>query len=353
MNFSRTRRGDPTHAAKDGGAVRSADPEELLRCATDRDGGDPVRLTIRELLQHWGADRRTPETVAQIQSDLQKRNLTVVPSFNDGWIDSTVELRSCGDTSGALKGPVAPDEPLVAPSASRYTEGSLKIGALEAANRGVFAVSSADPIDYAISEMTHHEYSQLAVVESGVLKGAVSERSIMQATVRDRLETVADAQIGVRDVPADTPVLELVDEINAKGYVFVCDDKRPRGIVTTADVSGEFVFRHTPVVTIGSIELRVRGRVLETIDRKDLEPYIEKWKRDRADAAPSLGAYAKLLEGPLWPKLGWGMSHEYFLRMIKKVANVRNELLHFVTDPPSQEDIDEIERFAKTLFRLT
>ncbi|HIV58843.1 MAG TPA: CBS domain-containing protein, partial [Candidatus Stackebrandtia faecavium] len=214
-------------------------------------------------------------------------------------------------------------------------------------------VKPDDPIDKAITAMTHGDYSQLAVVKDKKLTGVISERSITRAVAKGGITTVHDATEGVRHVEADVPVMDLIDEINVHGYVFVCDQGTPCGVVTTADIAAEFVTRHAPIVTIGDIELRVRNRVLEKIDRCEFEHVLDRWQRDDANAAPTLGRYSKLLKGELWDRLEWGMDKDYFLKMLDHVTHVRNELMHFVPDPPDREQIQQIERFADTLFNLT
>ena len=330
----------------------SASRDDMLKKAAARDRNAPLTLTIRELLRYWGVERRTPEVVSMVLSDLDRHGLVTVPPLTDVWIDNTVELRAerrtKRDTSPRTDQPDAVTTPR-----DYYTEGSLKIGALAAANVKPEAVKLDDSIAKAITVMTHHNYSQLAVVDGKRLSGAISERSIMQALLKGRVETVRDAKESVREVAANEPVMDLIEEIKTKGYVFVCDRGRPRGVVTTADIAAEFVTRHAPIIAIGDIELRVRNRVREKIDRSEFAHLLEGWQVDDEDAAPTLGKYSKLLKGALWDRLEWGLDKDYFLKMLDHVTHVRNELMHFVPDPPDREQIQQIERFADTLFNLT
>lgn len=317
--------------------------DHQLKQAAAATGDRPVSLTVRRLLSWWGEDRRTPEIVDQIQTDLTRFGLTTDPPFTKVWAESEVTLR-----------PLPPNATLGAEESD--ADGTLRIGHLPTANRGVATVSGTDPISTAITIMTVNDYSQLAVMEpTGTFSGVISERSITKAVLRSNLTTVADARVGARGVKREDYVLTLVDELCEHGFCIVIDDEgRPVGIVTVTDLLEELVSRHSPILTISTIELRVRHRVFARLDHAEIEPYLPKrGKRDR-HAAPTLGRYPDMLKNPhRWRKLDWNIDHGYFIKMLRIVAATRNELVHFTPDPPTSERLNEIERFAKALRDLT
>jgi hypothetical protein len=71
-----------------GGKVRN----DFLKDAAGKGSDDHVRISIRDLIAHWGAKRRGYWIVDQIRRDLKKAGLTTVPPFTDGWIDNWVTL---------------------------------------------------------------------------------------------------------------------------------------------------------------------------------------------------------------------------------------------------------------------
>jgi hypothetical protein len=53
--------------------------EELLKLAVERAPGNPVRLSIRKLLQYWGAERRGYLITEDIRRDLAAARLATSP----------------------------------------------------------------------------------------------------------------------------------------------------------------------------------------------------------------------------------------------------------------------------------
>ncbi|MQM28861.1 CBS domain-containing protein [Glycomyces albidus] len=316
--------------------------EELLEKAA-QPNRPPVVIGVRDLLAWWGESRRTPETVEQVQTDLTRYGLTTDPPFTEVWAESQVTLIPAASTT-------AEDD--TEPSA----EGALRVGHLKGASQRVECVAKTEPISKAITAMTRKDYSQLAVVDdNGVLRGAISERSITRAFLRGPLELVSDAREPIRQLKPDHLVLDLVDELCTSGFGIVASDEgRPTGIITVGDLLQEFVSLHSPILTISIIELHIRNRTRARLDPAVIERYLTKWAKAKPNAAPTLGRYREMLKvDDNWRKLGWNIDHEYFLRTLQLVSTTRNELAHFSPDPPDQERLAEIDDFARVLQQLT
>ncbi|HIV57535.1 MAG TPA: hypothetical protein H9902_06220, partial [Candidatus Stackebrandtia faecavium] len=131
------------------GADASSSRDDMLKKAAAQDRNAPLTLTIRELLRYWGVERRTPEVVSTVLGDLDRHGLVTVPPLTDVWIDNSVELRAERRTRPNTS-PRADQPDAGTTQRDYYTEGSLKIGALAAANVKPEAVSPDDPIDKAI-----------------------------------------------------------------------------------------------------------------------------------------------------------------------------------------------------------
>ncbi|MFC4336209.1 CBS domain-containing protein [Salininema proteolyticum] len=323
--------------------MENDDPLQFLKRASESD--PPVSLSVTELLRLWGEERRSADVVERIRTDLAQFGLTTDPPFTRVWPENTVTLRRRRPNEGS-----EPED--------YDSEGALRFAHLTSASRRVHTVRESDSLVKAWTEMVDREHSQLAVVgKDGDYRGVVTERSIAAALFKPAKPTTV-AEVTVRDqrpVMGDNRVLDLLDEVYAAGFAAIVDDaQRPIGIVTVGDLLREFVMRHSPILTIGVIELRVRKRVAERIDRKVLDRHLPKRSKGDPDAALTLGKYAHMLR-PLehWERLGWVIDHDYFLRMIGKTARIRNEITHFSPDPPSAESLADIEAFARTLHELT
>ncbi|MEU5152936.1 CBS domain-containing protein [Glycomyces sp. NPDC021274] len=326
-----------------------SDRDNLLHKAT---AGEQVTLTVRELLALWKLERRSPEAVEKIRSELHQRGLTTRPSFIDVWINSEVSLIA---TQGSGTQEVDPKELQEDQEHDLPNTASLQVKALPQANKQVECVELNDSIADALTKMTHFGYSQLGVLDAqGHLLGAISERSLAQASFRARPSTVGEAYDHVRHLRPETPLFDVEQELRDTGYGFVCStDGKPCGIITTADLAAEFSSRLAPLITIESIELRVRQRVLARISHAELKQAHAIPNRSRDGDSPTLGAYAHLLKGRYWKMLEWQLPQEYFYKMMRKTARIRNHLAHFYPDPPSKSDLEDIARFEATLRNLT
>ncbi|MEV0714038.1 hypothetical protein [Asanoa sp. NPDC050611] len=91
---------DPGAATSDGAALGDT-PRELMAAAAAADAGQPLTLTIRELISRWGFARRTARVVARIESDLADAGLATRPPFSEGWIGNRIALIQVGEEPGA------------------------------------------------------------------------------------------------------------------------------------------------------------------------------------------------------------------------------------------------------------
>jgi restriction system protein len=80
-----------TDPGVDGGEEITS-PAELLADAASRDLASPRKLTIRNLLLHWGRTRRTSSAVSMIADDLAEAGLTTRPPFAGGHMEDEIEI---------------------------------------------------------------------------------------------------------------------------------------------------------------------------------------------------------------------------------------------------------------------
>ncbi len=68
-------------------------PPELREAAKDViQDGQTRRVTVRELLRWFGAERRGKWVVADIRTNLRRAKLMTLPDFESPWIGGTVRL---------------------------------------------------------------------------------------------------------------------------------------------------------------------------------------------------------------------------------------------------------------------
>jgi predicted transcriptional regulator len=330
--------------------------------------GRPQSLSVRNLLAHWGLQRRGQDVIFRVERDLANAGLVARPSISGGSIDSQVSIEvlpvpiettsgfegtsanmieargGALETAGVIESPVVTDSLLMIshiPSASRLPE----------------SVSPTDTLLLAQSKMMARRFSQLPVMQNDrTIKGVVSWESIAKARLRNAgVELVKDAMdADAIVVDDDSPVLRHADAIAKAGYVFVRDGSRKIvGIVTTADMSDQFVRRTRPFLVIGEIEVLLRRLVDQTLSPEEIYEY-------RNPSAPkkivlsagdlTFGSYVKIFENAQeWERFGLTADREIFRGFLDKVRLTRNEIMHFNPDPLTSEKSQDLEDFYEWL----
>ncbi|MFC7329199.1 CBS domain-containing protein [Marinactinospora rubrisoli] len=345
---------DPGNGDTTATEYSAASSAELLQEAVNRAPDNPVRLTIRAFLEHWGTIRRTAPAVERINKDLEDEGLATRPPFTEGWIDNIIELVQVGAE------PTAGRPMTTSPVIEDVDDGlereavTPRLGDLESANRPVTSVTPQTPISKAMTIMLARNFSQLAVIaEDGTYHGAVSWESIGRARIADPSAQLAQATVAAPLVEYDELLLNQIEPIYTKGFVFVRspDKSGVTGIVTAADLTRRFGDLARPFVLIEEIERRLRHRVNEVIPLPVIQSYARR-KKEHVRSADSLtlGNYRFLLgDAANWALMCWNLDHDLFLELLGAVISIRNETMHFSSDPMPPEDLEKLESFLTLL----
>lgn len=307
--------------------------QALLEDAASRSPGEQVHLSIREFIGYWKAKRRGSWVVDQIRHDLDVHGLVTVPSFEHGWIDNTVVLKS-------VTGSLLPDDPQPEAVAHSWDgPAAWRFRDLPSASGGLVTVPRDATIQRAQSLMVQHDFSQL-VVANGLrnLVGVVSWESIGRARMHDADVTLQGATLRPVVVGIDDEVLPHVPDISLKGYVVVRDvDQKLCGIVTTTDISEQFRELAGPFLLVGDVERRLRRLISGHYDLEQLQAARHPGDEDRSVASVAdltVGEYIHLLdEEAAWAKLGWDVERKVFVESLHDFRELRNEVMHFSPDP--------------------
>lgn len=305
---------------------------ELLEDAASRGPGDPRRLTIRNFLEHWGEARRTGAVITRIKADLAEKGLATRPPFAEGRVDDYIELVPVGAEPGSGAHVAADTEDV-----SELPPVTLRIGNLPPP--AVVSVPRTVTLTYTKTLLLKRQFSQLAVIDlDGTFRGAVSWESIGKAHIASNNPSLEDAIAPAIVVDHDALLLEQIEMIYSKGFVFVlnADRSRVEGIVTAADLTRQFGNLARPFVLIEEAENRLRRRADEVFTTDELRNASLNPQRVHQAADLTFGNYARLV-GPeaQWAKLEWDIDRKLFLELLEEVRKVRNELMHFTPDPLS------------------
>lgn len=286
-------------------------------------------ITPRMLVAAVGYEKRSPGACYLIDRFLEENDLEVEPHYLDVWPDNNIELR-----------------PKPKAKKRRREDPIKRIGLLKAANTKPATVDNSDSLDKAITLMMMNNYSQLPVM-GGARKivGYISWETIGEARSKgiDTNEVKDYKRDSIRVFRRDIPLMLAIREIYKNDFIVVIEnDGTPCGIVTTADVSSQFLTWTEPFVMLEQIENQVRHLLDEKILLEDLKKVCQEEGREvKAIDDLTFGEYQRLFENPKhWERIGLkSVDRTLFVKMFDDVRNIRNDVMHF--DP---EGIDETSR---------
>jgi CBS domain-containing protein len=327
---------------------------ERLRQARKRaDDHTPERITVRELLALWGATDRG-DHVSQIEADLANHGLVTSPSFRAVTLDTVVSLSTPPDEVEAAVTETPPDVTDVPVTGDDEGGADLDVG-LKVGNLsplvGVMSVNPNSTIDEAITKMLLNDFSQLAVLsDPRSLRGAVTWRSIAQATHQRSDATIADAIVThVETVAYDRDLFEVLPILQQRDFVFVRDESRViAGIVTTADVAQRYGVMATPFFQLGELDQTLRWILSRAVDIETVQGFCSRPVTGFDDL--TMGEYQRILENKdVWQQLGWPLDRPTFIARLQEIRRIRNKVMHFHPDPLSDDVVDKLRTFNTLL----
>ena len=353
-----------------------------------KEGHRVNRITVRDFLRHFGAERRGALKVEEIREILDSLDLQTEPDFETAWIDQPIwlRLRAGASPQGIAVGPSdefdgeefvlgstpsaveqAVEQSESAPMSSEpdsneeksdldTSDPTFRIGRLPAANKTLVTVNQNDDVARAITLMLQYDFSQLPVMQGErEVKGVVSWKSIgLRKALGSKCERVGDCQEEARIVDSDRTLFNSIPLIVDHGYVLVRQrDRRITGIVTASDLSLQFQALSKPFLLLREIELHIRQIIRDKITMNDLSllDHQSPPNRPLQDVADlTLGEYVRLFEQPkVWAKLNLSIDRIVLTKLLEDVRKVRNDVMHFDPDPMTPDELAILERAVRLL----
>jgi len=346
------------------------------------------RITVRDFLRLFSAERRGAVKVEEIKRILDSLGLQTEPDFETAWIDQPIWLRlrdgafpqeidaestngldaegfDLGSTLSRVveaveqseSAPISPEPAATEEQADLDTsDPTFRIGSLPAANKTLLTVNQNDDVARAITLMLQHDFSQLPVMQGErEVKGVVTWKSIgSRKAFGSKCERIGDCQEDARIVDADRTLFDSIPLIVDHGYVLVRQhDRRITGIVTASDLSLQFQALTEPFLLLREIELHIRqiirGKVtLEDLSLLSKQPPPTRPIKDVADL--TFGEYVRLFEDQkVWGKLKLSIDRVVLTNLLDDVRRVRNDVMHFDPDPMTTEELAILKRAVRLM----
>ena len=343
---------------------------QLRRVAKSLKNGDsPPTVTVRQLLEWFGKQRRSWRVVVTVKGALRRTGLSTEPDFATAHIDDQLTF-SLADDKGALPQPGDEQDPKGLRDAKTDTTNSsasealiedpvLRVRMLPAANRAPVTVNRDDPVEKALSLMTMHDYSQLPVTQNmRSVDGLISWRSVLLARTKGVESTlVGKCMERYEEVRAEDSLLTAFQKIVDHEAVLVRGAKNLiTGIVTATDLSIMFREQTEPFLLLSEIENHLRLLINGHFSAKELKDAKDSGDEKREVHSVTdltFGECTRLLEKPEhWQRLGVSLDRKTFVTQLSEVREIRNDVMHFHPDGLSADELQRLKNVRRLLQRV-
>jgi CBS domain-containing protein len=343
-------------------------PDQLRQLAEHVTQGGERSETVRTLLSWFDAERRGYWKVQEIRKALRKLKIKTEPDFEEAWIDASIAFL----TKPKKEKPSPPADPKESldpvqntgenanePIPGKNANGlhsRIKIGVLAAANKPPLCISPDADLSEAITLMLQHDFSQLPVTTTERdVKGIVSWKSLgSRLALGKQCKKVRDCMEPSTEIRSDASLFDAIQQIVEHECVLVRDATRKlTGIVTTEDLGRQFAQLGEPFLLLGQIENHVRNLIANKFTKAELAAV-----RNPADSGREIedvsdltfGEYTRLLENPKgWETFAIQIDRKTFTDELKRVAEIRNDVMHFHPDGVGPEDLHSLRKFTRFL----
>jgi len=308
-------------------------------------GITPEKIRVRELVSWFGVSRRGSDVNWKIRFALRTAGLETLPDFSSAYIDGLVKFVTTGSEGEG-----------------ESISATYRINSLQSANNKPVSVKPDSALIEATTLMMINDYSQLPVMTTErEVKGVVSWKSIgSRLSLNKNCSVIRECMDQPQIISAETSLFEAIGIIATHDYVLVrAQDQTICGIVTASDLSQQFRDLAEPFLLIGEIENYIRLLIHGKFKEEELMSARNPSDPDRiVDGVADLtfGEYVRLLdEEGRWKRLRISVNRREFITRMKKVRDIRNDVMHFDPqggDPDALQALREFVQFLHKLRRL-
>ena len=324
--------------------------QKLANISAQIDKGEtPQKISVRDLLGWFGAQRRGFYIAGDIKRALEKHDLVTRPNFEFAYIGADISFHRTPKGEEKVEKP--PEN-----VAGHVGDPTYRIGKLASANRAPTSVTPDATLMEAVTLMLSNDYSQLPVMTSDrVVKGIISWLSIgSRLALSQPCEHVRDCMEKHAEISSETSLFAAINDIISNQYVLIRgEDNTITGIVTTSDLSVQFGQLGEPFLLLGEIENYIRRMIQDKFTHEELAEARDPEDEERnihTVADLTFGEYVRLLENPdRWSNLGLSIDRSLFIKQLDKIRMIRNDVMHFDPDGIADSDLETLRDFVRFL----
>ena len=311
--------------------------------------GTSEKMTKREFI--WLFDyyeKRTSGNVWRINEFLEKEKLTVIPGYQKGWIDDTIELK-LKERAKIKNGNET--------ALSETFDPINRLSLLKAASREPMSVKKESNIDKAYFKMWTNDFSQLPVMnDDREVLGIITWKSIAKGLIANKSsKCVKDFMIDEFTIlDENKPLFNAIKQVINVGVVFVRDkNKKIKGPITPFDLNEQFIEQIEPYLLLEQIENYIRLLLHNKIILEDIQRLINIDDEEREISSLSdmnFGEYILVMQNKeMWRLLELPFDKADFEKDLENVRNIRNGVMHFHPDRIRVEDLNVLRKVSRFL----
>jgi predicted transcriptional regulator len=332
----------------------------------------PLEVSVRTILEWFGVERRSAPKSEMIRATLSGFDLETRPDFDSVHVDTPVALVRTERPSEDVVNPLEPQPAAGAatgkvehPESAQTSalSATFRIGTLVKPDRTVTRISPQATLREAMSLMLCERVSHLPVMPNErTVKGIVRWKDVGRFMLLDTEahldKPVERVMVQAVVVSMDLPFLAAVADIIEHGCVLVADlQNRITGIVTTKDLGGQLQHLAAPFVTLGEIERGLRVLVEQgEFTVEELRAFVQEPGDPRPIASAAdltLGQFERLLQrDEVWSRLEIPLGKRAFVERLRAVRLIRNAVMHFDPDGPSERERRELQKFLDLMYEI-
>lgn len=313
--------------------------------AIQADNKHTESVTARELINHFGYQRRSWGNCAHVVRFLEAKEIELSSDPYKEWIDAPITM-----SHKAIATTKVPEDVI------------KRVLSMAAANHKPVFVDRNDSLEHAVTLMLQNDYSQLPVVSGGerTLIGFISWKTIGLSNWRGaKGDKVADFMSDqITTIKRTETLLKAIEIVAQKEFAVVLkEDKTMSGIITTADVAAEFfsITQAEAFLLLEQIELQIRnlisrgGILLEEIQKV----CAEEGRTVNCIDDLTFGEYVRIFENPKhWKKINIKNEKDAFVAFLNQIREVRNDVMHFEPDGIGSEKLETLRNMSRYLSEL-
>ena len=310
-----------------------------------------VVVPAKQLLWYFYCERRSKYNNIIIKNYLKKHKIEVIPDFASTYLWANVEIKQA-EKIGLNK---------------KNTQVEIdydpinRIKLLPSANKSPIAINRDAKLSEATTLMMLHDYSQLPVMsDSRKVDGIITWKTIGQCLTQNISgESVRDYMSkDVEILDYEAPLFEAIKKIISKEVVLVKNDKMEiSGIITTTDISEQFLMLTEPFLILEEIENHIRKILDGKFTLKEIRSFVnttENSKEIHLISDLTFGEYIRLMENAEnWIRLNILIDRKTFIARLNEVRRIRNDVMHFHPDGISDNDKVTLRETSKFFLRLS